>query len=819
MKSLNNLVKKNLLLNKQRSIVTIIGIILSCALITATFTLAISFQASLLKQSKERYGNRIVTIYDVPLSDSSYITANKEVSSSYMTSNTSSTDSKGDILDFVYIDKKGLLDLEHLLVEGSVPVNDNEIVVTHNYFNNNDLQIGDIVTIEIGENSVEPSSNSLGDNSSSGEFITKEVKEYKLVGVIKDYTFLGGYNDCFYVVSNDMLDKVDIHLLYNNPKNYDQITNELTFFDGNNTRKYQISYNQEYLRWAGYSTNDETKSMIYLMIIIVSGIIMTTSIFCIRNAFAISTVEKTRQYGILSSLGVTRKQIKRMVLKQGVYLGLIAIPLGIICGLFASKILILVINYFINNGINTVEFIFRTSYAGILLSVVLTSITIYLSSIAAARKASKITQIEAIKNSNDIKIKGKKLRTPKIIEKLFKIGGVFAYKNMKRNKSKFRTTIISLVVSVATFISLSYFINIGVYSMESLYKTYKHNVTVEVLEEDCSSDEVNKVYSDILKLGNIKKYVISKETGVVLKDAYTKYWEDTLQIKDVHINLYSLNDSEYTAYLKEIGAKDNIGGVLVNNSADLHNADNKYEKTINIIDTSKDKLEVYSNDQYIDKIDYTESSITPMGLQNWSGLMLIVNEDFISRVDNVSNGTLYIDSSNPSELTKKINEYYESKNIELSFYNIEENVKAINNMITLISIFLYGFIIVIILIGLTNIFNTITTNMILRRREFAILKSIGMSNREFNNLINLESIFYGIKALLYGIVFGVGLSYLIYLAYTSSEASLIRSFELPIMSIIISIVFVFLIIFLIMRLSLSKINKQNIIEVIRKETI
>ena len=78
-----------------------------------------------------------------------------------------------------------------------------------------------------------------------------------------------------------------------------------------------------------------------------------------------------------------------------------------------------------------------------------------------------------------------------------------------------------------------------------------------------------------------------------------------------------------------------------------------------------------------------------------------------------------------------------------------------NSFSLLIQIFVYGFILVISLIGLTNIFNTITTNMRLRSKEFAMLRSVGMTNREFNRMVRLESLFYAVKALLIGIPLGV----------------------------------------------------------------
>lgn len=137
-------------------------------------------------------------------------------------------------------------------------------------------------------------------------------------------------------------------------------------------------------------------------------------------------------------------------------------------------------------------------------------------------------------------------------------------------------------------------------------------------------------------------------------------------------------------------------------------------------------------------------------------------------------------------------------------------------MILVVSIFLYGFIAVITLIGITNIFNTITTNMNLRKKEFAMLKSVGMTSKEFTRMIRLENIFYGIKALIFSIPIGIGVSYLIYNAFLNS---LSMSYVPPIKAIIISVIFVFVIIGIIMKFAINKINKQNIIDTIRNDNI
>ena len=180
------------------------------------------------------------------------------------------------------------------------------------------------------------------------------------------------------------------------------------------------------------------------------------------------------------------------------------------------------------------------------------------------------------------------------------------------------------------------------------------------------------------------------------------------------------------------------------------------------------------------------------------------------------NYTIYIHSSNPDKLQENIEKIFSSYD-DIDINNLDKQMKSVKGLYTLVAIFLYGFITVIALIGVTNIFNTITTNITLRSGEFAILKSIGMTRKEFNRLVNLESVFYSTKSLLIGIPLGILLSYLIYTAFNQGNTTF--TFEIPWEGIIISILAVFVLVFIIMNYSLKKVNKQNIIESIRNENI
>ena len=195
----------------------------------------------------------------------------------------------------------------------------------------------------------------------------------------------------------------------------------------------------------------------------------------------------------------------------------------------------------------------------------------------------------------------------------------------------------------------------------------------------------------------------------------------------------------------------------------------------------------------------------------YDGGILVLNLNEWKEID-LYKYKITIQSNNPEETVKQI------RNIDSSIYvaNLEEIQKENNGMNLVIQIFLYGFITVITLIGVTNIFNTITSNMELRQKEFAMLKSIGMTKKEFNRMINLETIFYSTKSLIYGIILGLIGTYAMYKAFS---IRLDAGIYIPIKAIIISIIFVFILVFIIMKYSINKINKQNTIDTIRNENI
>ncbi len=845
MKILNKLTLKNIKMNKQRSIVTIIGIMLSCALITALLGLVVSFQDTLIKESLNSYGNRHVSFLDVPKEELSKIQNHIEVDSYYLTDYETvkvKSEYDNEFAALIGVDQIGLQDLENILEEGNIPENKNEIVIDLYYADRYNVSIGDNITLNIGNRYSDGYKLDQYNPAIYEElgvmletFETTNVKTYEIVGIANYYSFLGTqYDYNLYTYEDTFEGDTNIHVLYKNPKDYYSITNSINGVKNEEEQgKYNIDTNSEYLRWSGYAVSDNTREFTYIFAGIISLIIVVTSVFCIRNSFAISTTEKTKMYGMLSSVGATPKQIKKSVLTEGFYLGIIGIPLGIIVGLLTTFILVNVVNALLPT-LDGWEFIYSISIESIIISIVLASVTIYLSALGSAKKAGKITEIEAIKNQSEIKFKNKKIKTPKIISKIFKIGGVFAYKNMQRNKSKFRTTIISLSVSVAIFIALSYFIQLGMDTVDSFYQTVSYELGVFIEGENITNEEQLNTFNEILNLGDVSRYTIMEydmyTTSVnnINKRIIANYENES---KDYFVEIITVGSVEYEKVLKEnnLSYEDVYNkGLIINNRLDIINTEGNRE-WVNILKegtTSVDINNYKTEDNYY--IDIIEIEHLPVGSESYSysmnPVLLVSNEYFEEIKSNESYITyMYIKTDDARTLHDKIMEYGDANEVNFYIHNMEEYIEMQENMILLIGIFLYGFIGVIILISLTNIFNTITTNMKLRSKEFAILKSTGMTNKEFKNMIRLESLFYGVKALFFGLLFGLSLAYIMYSLMVEYEIMNTQNgnfkFEAPWLYIIIAIIFVFLIIYLIMRVSLSKINKQNIIETIKNENI
>ena len=854
MKVLNDLSIQDLKLNKKRSIVIIIGIILSTALICGVAGLVTSFQKTVVDTAKEGQGNYHTIFYNVPKDELKYIEENREVKDyflseelgySYLSKPENAEETP--IVNVISMNDKFIENMSVNLKEGRLPENDTELAIStriNEKFNTN-YKVGDTITLNINETE---------QNMENGI-----PKTYKIVGIIERpiLAIESYYVDWFTAITKmqNVNKKANIAVLYNKPKDYIKNTeniNNMTKTENNEdgvsfsglsnkykSYKYNLMVNKELLAYEGASLDDETLKTIYGLGAFIIGIVLVSSVFVIRNGFEISITERLKQYGMLSSIGATKKQIKKSVYFEGFILGLIGIPLGIISGVFAIYILVNVVNYILKDYISEGTLLtYSMSWIAIAISVFVSIITIWLSCKKSAKKASKVSPIEAIRNSEDVKLKAKKVKCPKIITKIFKTGGEIAYKNLKRSKKKYRTTVISIIVSIVIFISISSFIQYGFKMSEAYYTEMNYNYMVFMQENEDNKEELKKykILEDISKLPDVGEYSINKSNVLTMnmdekhkaelteygKEIKERFYNEENGVRIDEINVISLNKEAYERYVSKIGGdyeKYKNGAILIDKNINTNNDGKKIQGNIYTWKKGDIITGKINDTQYnIEILAKTEEIPAGVNILYNPDAFIIVSEDFINKVG-YKTIALYSNSKDAYKLDEEIKQYKQENNITdntIQTFNMEESARAENAIVLVISIFLYGFIGVITLIGITNIFNTITTNMNLRKKEFAMLKSIGMTKKEFNRMIRLESIFYGLKSLIIGIPIGTILSYGMYTVFRNNME---MEYVLPYKSIVISIIFVAVIIGIIMKYSMSKINKQNVIETIRNDNI
>lgn len=861
MNILKNITYKNLQLNKRRNIVTIIGIILSVALITALSSLVVSFKESIINLEKHINGDFHYSFDGVQSNDLSIFENNRSVENFYKVGalGYAKIKTENEYKPYAYvmtIDKNDFDSVGIELTDGELPKNNNEIIIPRHLRNNGkvDLKVGDTITLEVGSRMSE--GYALGQNNPYEETNNETIENtisitYKVVGIferpstslepfsspgytfittnasgVKNYTVFARYTKDGlknqYKVTAGILG-VDASLL---KKNILEFNYKEVYEKEPEKSKYTFDVNRYLIMLETNAYGDSSMKALLVLSTIVTVIIIVTSVYCIKNSFNISITEKTKEYGILKSVGATTSQIKKSVYYEAFLLGSVGIPIGVISGVFASFILIHVVNFFIRSMFVGNEYlIFKISYLSILISIILSIVTIFMSSKKGAKIASKTSPMVLIRGNNDILVNSKKLKTPKYINKLFGIGGVVSYKNIKRNKKKYRTTIVSIVMSVSVYIALSYFVNTAFDVVKMVKGDYTYNLVYTSYTKD-----YNLNYNNVLnfsKHDTVKKYSVVRTSTITgnfkaSKDfkKYNAYMSEEKPILN-SVTFISVGKEEYLRYISKLGLNYNSvkdKGILIDNNIG-YDTKKKLEVSYNMTDNKKGDIINFTSMKEDETFDMELASVTnirPFGYENnYGSLVMVVSDEYMEKLDKLESVSLYVESKDPDKLQSDIDKM--CKDTEGCYVNnVDATVKQMKSIYTVIAIFLYGFIIVISLIGITNIFNTITTNMTLRKREFATLKSIGMTSNEFNRMIFLESFFYIFKSLLIGIPIGVLLSYLIFKGFTNQ---VLFSYKVPFKGIIVSIAIVCLLIVWLNNYSSKKANKGNVIETIRNENI
>lgn len=934
MNLMKTLTLKNLKLNRKRTIVTIVGIILATALLSALVTLVSSFQYSMIEYQKQKGGDFHVKFSNVKMSELSEFKNNRNIESTFETMGMGFAKldgCKNEDKPYAYVmatDEAGFERGCFKLIEGRMAKNEDEIVIPRHLKTNGriDIKVGDEITLDVGKRYDSNTESVISENCAyehEAETLTDIVtKHYKVVGIMErpgygmeDYSAAGytfvTYSDELAAIDNGTKSEVNeadttltVYSRYTQKalRNKDAVTadiigvDEKLFEKSNNSSvemsaeesdrflkemenaKYDIYINRFLISYECVFPIDGTFKALFTVAAVVALIIILTSVYCIKNSFNISITEKIRQYGMLASVGATRRQIKSSVKTEAAMLGVVGIPVGTMSGILASFILVKVVNALSAGWLNF-ALSFHTSLPALILAVILSIATIYFSATGSARRAAKVTPLEAIRNTKEIKIKSAKLKTPAIIGRIWGIGGVISYKNIKRNKKKYRTTVTSIVICSVTFIVISYFMSMAFSVVGMSYASADYNIGINMsCKKDIDIEKLTKLVSGIEGVDDylvgagydfdVSKPKYTKEYGEYCRQLYADS-EDVSQMFLITV----LDDKSYDKYASDAGIKNAAAGAILVNKCtfDVYNENSsKYAKkemelykykagdTIecgyNVYDDASSddnaveggtESSTEDNSGYVDEetinngvrktVDVTIAGVTdkvPIGYKGYSNTLLFMNQKgFESLWGDGKNGneikpgyasySAYVVAENADEyqdtFEKETEENPEYSQISFYVSNLDKEMRDEKSLFTLLGVFAYGLIVVIALIGITNIINTLSTGMELRSREFATLRSIGMTDKQFVGMVRLESVFISVKALAIGVPLGILISYLLCVMMNRMDDAII--YEPPYKAIILCILVVIMLIYAIMKLSMTKLRHNNIIETIKNENL
>lgn len=862
MNIVNQLTIRHLKQNKRRTLVTIIGVIISVAMVTAVSTLVFSFSDLMIRQAIADTGEWHVQYQDVNREQLAAIHDDDATQTVAITRELGYAPLEGGQnpnKPYLFVneyDTQGFARFPVELSKGRLPKTDKEVVISEAVATNAKVkyEIGDRLTLRVGErfenggdhplDQTEPLRREEGKLTETLQHI--KTKDYIVVGFIKrparETAWAPGYTITSYVDENIIgaNDRVDAAVVL-------QKVNRSLFAHAedlaNRNNIETVWYNNKLLHYYGLSNSEASYSTIFSLAAVLMAVIMVGSVSLIYNAFAISVSERSRHLGMLASVGATKRQKRNSVLFEGAVIGLISIPVGILCGIAGIGLTFWFMNPMIQEALWTTEKLtLIVNPLSLLISCVVSMLTIFISTYLPAIKASRISAMDAIRQTTDVKLTAKAVKTSKFIRKFFGIEAEIGLKNLKRNKRRYHAIVFSLVVSIVLFLTVSFFTAGMKQSLELSQEGVNYDIEVSYGHGQRIDD---RLIQSIVSLDGVTEYYVIQELdknawvdeAIIADELQKKVKDDRSLLQDgkypYDIRIHAINDSSLQVYAKAVGADyeqltnpDHPAAIVMDTIRYKDKNTGKYVQTKAIYTKVGQSIELSNSPKETGEktkasrvtvaalTDQVPMGMSPIGV---GGLNIIVSERVMNRLADgedtaLAHTFLYLKSTEPMKTEQEIEEMQVTR---LQAYNSYQSRRSEEQQILLMSVFSYGFIILISAVSIANIVNTISTGVSLRKREFAMLKSVGMTPKGFSKMMNYESMFYGVKSLLFGLPVSFVVMYMIYRAFANKFS---YGFSLPWVSIVSVIAAVFVIVGSAMLYSGAKVKKDNIIDALKQES-
>lgn len=853
----NKVAMQGLKKNRTRTIVTIIGVILSAAMITAVTTFGVSLMNYMAEVAASKYGDWQVAYLDADSSFKKEISSDKKVEKAVSFENIGYARSEaGENPNKPYFfiagfSQKTFDALPVTLVSGRLPDNDREILLSGKATTEGGASyaLGDTISLAVGSRLEGDKKLSQSDPYKAGSeiFAPQEEKEYTVVGICRTPVFEEDSSPGYTLITRneESMQGAEFSVFVSlwNPRQIHSFAKSAG--DGH---AYILNHNV--LRIMGLSDDPSDRvfnALLYSAGVIVIAIIMVGSIFLIYNSFSISLNERMRQIGILSSVGATSKQLRNSVLFEGLCIGVVGIPAGVCLGLASIGLIISGITKKLSSIFYTgVSLTMDISALAIIGAAAISMITILVSAYIPARKAAKTPVMDCIRQTNEIKVEAKAVRISRTTRRICGLEGTLALKNFKRNKKRYRSIVLSLALSIVLFVSTSALVT----SMNHETKQAKVVTSYDIGFGTQAMDDADMLnLYDKLKLAegvtessyqDVVEYMCTVSPGELTED----YWkaagghssDETVKLP---MDIQFLDDNAYLKIVKDLGLPTEeyageSGKIIAVGKVNDEKAEGVKDLKDMFISPSMDlavmpKANAEAGEAQNQNISVTFVETVPPDsppiagaaeqrpysfqvMAPWSMKAYLYPAD--NPADLKVKG-LTFQSENPPKSEKEMKTIIQEASLTsaYTFMNTSDALEEGRNYIFVANVFSYTFIIMISLIAIANVFNTISTNIKLRRRELAMLRSVGMSDRDFNKMMRFECAFYGVRSLLFGLPVAIISSWMI------CKTMMVDShrFVLPWASIGISIISVFLVIFITMLYAVSKIKKENIIDALRDD--
>jgi putative ABC transport system permease protein len=883
---------KYLRLNKKRTAVTILGVVLSSALICGVFLLGISFQKTMIDHEIFMSGNWHAQFQAVPYAKAKYITENSAVQTAMLSEPLgSATDgSHNTVRPYLYVTAYDALSFQNhpiQLVSGRFPQKGDELLVSQTMVRDSGLGLkpGSTLQLTFGQRKI-PNYDEMVKAWGGEEFVALHDGETFVPSVSKTYTVVGvmkkladetsmpaAFPALTYLDPAQLTaaDTVDIAILAHNPRSIATTAPEiakdagLTVTPGPDGQPAGgILYNEDLLPWLGASGRSNYVRSFLLILAVSIALIVCGSALVIYNAFAISIGERKKQFGMFASVGATSAQIRRIVLIEAGVIALIGIPLGILGAIAGVGILLK-----LTQGIVSQLILDATQGMPLVVSplviggtVLFSAATTLLSAWIPAGRAAKVSPIDAIRQSGEIQ-EGKplNLRTSPLIRRVFGFEGELALKSLRRDRKRYLTTLLSLMISIILFVAFNALMLYTQTTQRVASKAMNFDLIVSL---DYRQSHAKNFVDLVSQLPEVQRVAYRRSTyeqyvparALITDPAYQALQElNSLKLENLPrpveggtygfvFEVSAVGPAEFAHYAAQLGLdvkqySDPSAplGILLNHTS-LRQGGKLYD--FNLFNLkSGDKITVSRMSGYSApktgneapaSLTWTVGAVTqvaPLGFLGGNITLvpdLIVSDavfdglsDRLLQLGPINPGAMYIQSRDPVAAVAALQRLYQGTvGGNFSYYSTAELNKNQKLQTLMTNLFFYGFLALITLIGVTNIVNTLDTNIKLRRREIAMLKSVGLTPGGFRRMLHYESLFYGLTALLYGLPLGIALSVFIYYQFNGVSSFV---FSLPWGAIAACIAGVLAIVFATMMVSGAMIRNDNIVDTLKEENL